>query len=141
MSEEEKKAPETVTEEKKEGSGEEAAVVQKKTDIVKLLSIIPPASELKRKETRIREKRVRVKWDESIPLGQVRINKELAEMLGIKEGDDVEIVIAGRHKFVYKAVIIDEPNRNIVYTNPAEMREEGVADNSIATIRRARGAI
>ncbi len=123
-------------EEKDKNTEEKSAT--KKTDISKLLSIIPPASELRKKETKIREKRVRVKWDESIPLGKIRINKELASMLGINEDDPVEIVIAGRHKFIYTAIIVDEPNRNIVYTNPAEMRERGVSDNSIATIRKHR---
>ncbi len=109
---------------------------QRKIDISKLVSIIPPATELRKRETRIREKRIRVRWDENTPLGSVKIHKELAESLGIKEGNMVEIVVAGRHKFIYKAILVEEGEVNEVYCNPEELRERGVADKSIATVRK-----
>jgi len=117
----------------------EEPVPKKKVDVAKLLSIIPPASELKRRETRLREKRVRVRYGESLPPKTVRLPKQLAEMLGIKEGDLVEIVIAGRHKFMYSAQVVEEGSVNEVYCNPEELRERGVADNSIATVRKHGG--
>ena len=111
--------------------------VTRKVDVTKLISIIPPATELRRKEVKIREKRVRIRWSDELPVGIVKIAKSLAENLGINEGDNVEIVVAGRHKFIYKAVIVDEGNMNEVYCNPEELRERGVADKSITTIRKA----
>ena len=107
-----------------------------KIDVTRLVSIIPPASQLKRREARIREKRIRIRYNESLPQGVVKISKKLAEMLNIKDGDLVDIVVAGRHKFVYKAVIEEGEGVNEVYCNPEELKERGVADNSIATIRR-----
>lgn len=110
--------------------------LKKRIDVTKLLSIIPPASELKRKEVKLKEKRIRVRYNESLPVNTVRLSKQLAQLLGINEGDQVEIVVAGRHKFVYNAIIIDEGNVNEVHCNPEELKERGVADNSIATVRR-----
>ncbi len=123
---------------KKAGTGQEE-VQRKKVDVSKLVSIIPPASELRRKEVRVREKRIRVRYDDALAVGAVKLSKELAKMLGINEGDKVEIVVAGRHKFIYTAVLTDEGGINEVYCNPEELRERGVADNSIATIRKHRG--
>ncbi len=108
----------------------------RKIDVTRLVSIIPPASQLKRREAKIKEKRIRIRYNESLPLGVVKISKKLAEMLNIKNGDLVDIVVAGRHKFVYKAVIEEGEGVNEVYCNPEELKERGVADNSIATIRR-----
>ena len=115
---------------------EDKPVSKKKIDVAKLLSIIPPASELKRKEIKLKEKRIRVRYDESLPPNTIRLSKHLAQLLGINEGDLVEIVVAGRHKFTYNALVIDEGNVNEVHCNPEELKERGVADNSIATIRK-----
>jgi bifunctional DNA-binding transcriptional regulator/antitoxin component of YhaV-PrlF toxin-antitoxin module len=127
----------TTPEEEKGKSGEEKKEeVVKKVDIKKLVSIIPPASELRRKQKVLREKRIRIKYDESLPEGSARVPKDLASMLGIKDGDMIEIVVAGRKKFLFKAEIIEETGTNIVYCYPEELRENGVADNSIATLRK-----
>ncbi len=112
---------------------------QPKIDIKKLVSIVPPASELKKKTKVLKEKRIRIKFDESLPEGASRVPKELAKLLGIEEGDKIEIVVAGRKKFIFTAQIVEEPGVNFVYVYPEELREKGVADNSIATIRRHSG--
>jgi hypothetical protein len=109
---------------------------ERKVDIQKLISIIPPASELRRKETSIREKRVRIRFDESLPPATARLSKSLASMIGVSDGDTIEIVIAGRKKFVFTARVVEEGGENTVYVYPEELREKGVADNSIATVRR-----
>ncbi len=112
---------------------------QPKIDIKKLVSIVPPASELKKKTKVLKEKRIRIKFDESLPEGASKVPKDLARMLGIKEGDKIEIVVAGRKKFIFTALIIEESGVNYVYVYPEELREKGVADNSIATIRKHSG--
>ncbi len=112
---------------------------KKKIDIKKLLSIIPPASELRKKEKKLREKRIRIKFDDTLGEGLAKVPKDLASMLNINEDDKIEIVIAGRKKFVFTAKIIDETGTNIVYVYPEELREKGVADNSIATLRKHMG--
>jgi hypothetical protein len=127
----------TTTPEGEKGKGEEKREeVVRKVDIKKLVSIIPPASELRRKQKVLREKRIRIRYDESLPEGSARVPKDLASMLGIRDGDTIEIVIAGRKKFLFKAEVIEEIGTNIVYCYPEELRENGVADNSIATLRK-----
>jgi len=108
----------------------------KKIDIKKLVSIVPPASELRKREKILREKRIRIRFDESLPEGAAKVPKDLARMLGIKEGDKIEIVVAGRKKFVFTATLIDEEGANLVYVYPEDLREKGVSDNSIATLRK-----
>ncbi|MFZ8791643.1 MAG: hypothetical protein ACO2OS_05125 [Thermosphaera aggregans] len=111
---------------------------QQKPDISKLVSIVPPASELKKKEKTLSEKRLRVKYDESLKEPIAKIPKPIAGMLGIKDGDSVEVVVAGRKKFVFKAVIIESQEENTIYVYPEELKMNGVADNSIATLRKSR---
>lgn len=111
---------------------------QQKPDISKLVSIVPPASELKRKEKILSEKRLRVKYDESLKEPIAKIPKPIAGMLGIKDGDSVEVVVAGRKKFMFKAVIIESQEENTIYVYPEELKINGVADNSIATLRKSR---
>ena len=127
-------------EEKTEKMGEEEEVKSvKRVDVSKLVSIIPPPSELKREEKRITEKRIRIRYDESLQEDQAKLSKELAKFLGISEDDQVEIVVAGRKKFVFKPIVVDELDPNTVMCYPEKLRESGVADNSIATIRKYRG--
>ncbi|ABN70228.1 conserved hypothetical protein [Staphylothermus marinus F1] len=119
-----------------QSANEEKSEPAKKVDVKKLVSIIPPASELRRKQKILREKRIRIKYDDSLPENTAKVPKDLAEALGIKEGDTIEIVIAGKKKFLFKAIIIEEAGTNLVYCYPEELREKGVADNSIATLRK-----
>jgi len=111
---------------------------QQKPDISKLVSIVPPASELKKKEKILSEKRLRVKYDESLKEPIAKIPKPIAGMLGIKDGDSVEVVVAGRKKFMFKAVVIESQEENTIYVYPEELKINGVADNSIATLRKSR---
>lgn len=113
-----------------QGSGE------KKVDIEKLVSIIPPASELFKKEKKLSEKRVRIRYDNSLPGELVKVPSALAKLLDIRENDSVEIVVAGKKKFRYKAILYESQEDNVVYANPSELEKHGVADNSIATIRK-----
>ncbi len=125
--------------EKEKTTQEQQDTKTQKIDIKKLVSIVPPASELRRRQKLLREKRIRIKYDESLPEGAAKIPKDLAKMLGINDGDKIEIVVAGKKKFVFTATIIDETGTNYVYVYPAELEEKGVADNSIATLRKYSG--
>jgi len=105
-----------------------------KPDLSKALSIIPPATSLKESGGKQREKRVKISYDQDVGENAAKVSKKLADELGIS--NKIEIVVAGKKKFVMKAIIdetIDEMNK--VYVNPDIMRNEGVSDNSIATIR------
>jgi len=107
---------------------------KEKPDIKTLVEIIPPAGTLKRKEKKVTEKRIRVRYSNAKE-NQILINKKLAEELGIK--DKAYIVVAGKKRFLFNVVIDDSVPENIVYANTEFMKENGIADNSIATIRKA----
>lgn len=124
-----------------QGSGAEGKE-EKKVDISKLVSIIPPASELMKKEKKLSEKRVRVRIDQSLKDPVARIPSALTSMLGIREGDVVEVVVAGRRKFTFKATVFESQDENVVHVAPRDLNNievlrSGVADNSIATVRRS----
>ncbi|MCE4613151.1 MAG: hypothetical protein F7C07_04900 [Desulfurococcales archaeon] len=105
--------------------------------ISKLLEVIPSASALRARETRLSEKRIRLKYDETLEESQARISPSLARMLGIE--DKIEIVVAGRHRFLFRAIIDENVEENRVHVNPGLMEEHGIADNSIATVRPYKG--
>ena len=109
-----------------------------KPDVSRLLAFIPPASVLKQRQKRITEKRIRIKYDDSLEREQAKINPNLAKELGIE--DLIELSVAGRHRFVLKVIIDDEVEENRVHVNPDLMQENGVADNSIATVRPYKGS-
>ncbi len=128
---EEKKIEEKV-EEKKEEEKE-----KKKIDIKALVALVPPASALKHRETKRVEKRIRLRTKVDVKPTQAKISPKLANELSI--GDKLEIVIAGKKKFVFETVLDENVPENEVWVNVNLMREYGVADNSIATVRAHRG--
>lgn len=121
-----------------ERTPEKEEVKLEKPDVAKLLSIIPPASALRQKQRKMREKRVRLKYDDTLEREQAKINPRLAKELGIT--DLLEITVAGRHRFALRAIIDESVDENRVHVNPDLMEENGIADNSIATVRPYRGS-
>ncbi len=105
--------------------------------IDKILDFIPSASQLKETRKVLREKRVRIRYDDDLDEEEARISSRLARELGIK--DYLEIVVAGKKRFAFKAIIEDDVEENIVYVNGDLMEEHGIADNSIATVRAHKG--
>ena len=118
-------------------SKEEALGIEK-PDVTKLLAAIPPASALKARQKRVAERRIRLRYDDSLNPDEARINPRLAQQLGIS--DKLEITVAGRHRFAFKAIIDEDTPENVIYVNSDLMEEHGIADNSIATVRAYRGS-
>ena len=108
-----------------------------KVDVSKILAVIPPAAELKKEKKTILEKRVRIKFEKSLQKPIARIPVSIANELGVKSGDVVEVVVAGKRKVLLEAEVV-ETNENFVVVYPIELEKQGVSDNSIATIRKAR---
>ncbi len=106
--------------------------------VSKLIDLIPPASALKEARKTLREKRVRIRYDPSVKPDSAKLSSSLASLLGVV--DRIELVVAGRAKFVLNAVVDDSVEPDRVHVNPDVMREEGVSDNSIATVRAYSGA-
>ena len=122
-----------MSEEVKQESGKEE---KKKPDIKSLVAIIPPAHEiLGKKGSRLAEKRVRIRHKPDVKPQYAKINPKLAEDLGIKEY--LEIVVARRHKLVFKALLDEQVPELEVWCNDELLRDKGIADNSIATIRKS----
>jgi hypothetical protein len=108
---------------------------KKKVDIKALAALVPPASALRQRSSKIREKRIRVRWSDVSP-EKAKINPQLAEELGI--GDRLEIAVSGK-KFVFNAIKDDKIPLNEVYTNEELMKTHGISDNTIAAVRAYRG--
>ncbi len=107
--------------------------------ISRLIDIIPPASALKETRKVLKEKRIRIKYDPSVKPDSAKLNSSLAKVLNVT--DKIELVVAGRAKFVLNAVVDDGIEADRVHVNPDVMRREGVSDNSIATIRAYSGTL
>ncbi len=84
-------------------------------------------------EMQRRERRLRLRRKENIPYGQARMNPEMMNELNISS--EIEVVIAGKKKYRFIVVPLDSVPRNEVWCNAEELREHGIADNTIATIR------
>jgi hypothetical protein len=115
-------------------TGENTVEQKKEKDIKSLLAVIPPASALKGGVKKIQEKRIRIRYG-NVKESFIKISSALAEDLGISE--KAYVVVGGKKRFLLNVIIDDNLPANEVYANPDLLRENGIADNSIATIRRA----
>jgi hypothetical protein len=120
--------------EKAEEEVHEEEKPQEKMDLKRLLAVIPPPSEvLSRKRQGIKEKRIRLLYDSNISEEEARISPFLARELGAKEY--VEVSVAGKKRFRLKVNIDENISPDYVYVNSELMKKNGVANNSICTIR------
>jgi len=116
--------------------GEKTAEEGKKRDIKALVAIIPPATQLRRREgSRVKEKRIRVRLKPDVKEGELHVSPSLAQELGIK--DAAELSVPGKKKMQFKAVLNESVPANEVWANEEVMKERGIADNTLATVRGA----
>lgn len=104
-----------------------------KKDIKSLVAIIPPPQSFSAKQSKPKEKRIRLRYSNLVKHDELRIPKALADELGIK--DVVHVVVAGRKTLDLKAVIDDKLPPTEVLGNPELMKSKGIADNSVVTVR------
>jgi len=109
--------------------------VEQKLDLKKLLAVVPPPHMLRSDKKQIKEKRVKLRFDESLDQDQAKISPQLARELGISEA--LEITVAGKKRFRFRAVVDSNIPPDVVFVNPERVKPQGVADNSMCTIRRA----
>ena len=119
------------------GGEEELKPDKPRVPISKLVELVPSPSALKGEKRARSEARIRIRYDPTLEPEQARISERLARELGITE--KLEIVVAGRHRFAFKAIVNEEAEYGRVYVNPDLMEEHGIADNSIATVRSYKG--
>ncbi len=106
----------------------------KKKDVKQLVAVIPPASQLMMKGGgKVKEKRVRLRLRKEVPENELHISPALLKYLEIKGG--IEVSVAGKKRFRFKAVESEQVPENEVWANEALMKENGIADNSLVTVR------
>ncbi|MDT7865255.1 MAG: hypothetical protein RQ922_05190 [Thermoproteota archaeon] len=81
-----------------------------------------------------KERRLRIKISESVKEGKLSINPTTAQELGIS--DKVEIVVGGKKRLVLDAILSSETPPDQVFINPDFAKSFGIANNTIATIRK-----
>jgi len=82
---------------------------------------------------KVRERRLRIRRRDGVPRGQARMNPRAMEYLGIR--DRVEVVVGGKKKLLFTVLPLETVPENEVWCNADELRELGVADNTIAAVR------
>jgi len=80
------------------------------------------------------EKRLRIRQRDDVERGMAKLNPKTMEYLGIR--DFVEVVIAGKKRLRFRALALEGVPEGEVWANAQELRERGVADRTIATVRR-----
>jgi hypothetical protein len=84
--------------------------------------------------SKVPEKRLRIRRIEGVDEGMAKMNSSMMKQLQIT--DKIEVVIAGKRKCILTVIADDKVPEREVWANPAQMASLGIADNSIATIRR-----
>ncbi len=81
------------------------------------------------------EKRLRIRSRTDVSDGSSKMNAKMAQTLGV--GEEIEAVVAGKSKGTWKASQSESVPSNEVWMNSDELKAKGIADNTIATIRKA----
>ncbi len=84
----------------------------------------------------IQERRLRIRSHEDVVLGSSKINPQTAQQLGIQ--DEIETVVAGKSRGNWKTAHAESVPQNEVWLNSDEMKTKGLADNTIATVRKSK---
>ena len=80
------------------------------------------------------EKRLRLRRRDENDKGIGKLNTSTMKFLQFSE--KIEIVVAGKKKMELKALSLPDIPENEVWINTDEMKLLGLADNSIATVRK-----
>ncbi len=100
-----------------------------------MVSVVPSPQSLRAKESKVKEKRIKLRYNEGVKEDEIHISKKLADELGIK--DFLYVAVPGRKSMKFKAVIRDDVPYNEVWGHPDIMKLRGIADNSVVTVRGA----
>lgn len=84
-----------------------------------------------------KQKRMRLRHRIEVERGKSYLNPDTMNFLEVEDGQEIEIVVAKKKKFRNVVFSKSEVPINEVWMNPDELQEKGIADNSIATVRKA----
>jgi len=106
----------------------------KKRDVKQLVAVIPPASQILSKGGgKSKERRIRLRLKPNVDSKELYLSPQLLKELNIKK--EVEISVAGKKRLRFKAVENEEVPPNEVWGNEGFLKERGIADNSLVTVR------
>ena len=80
------------------------------------------------------EKRIRIRSRDDVIAGNSKMSSKMAEQLGVS--DDVEAIVSGKWKGQWKVALVESVPANEIWMNGEELKAKGIADNTIATIRK-----
>ena len=83
----------------------------------------------------VKERRLRLRRKDNVIEGSARMNPKTIEELEIKKS--IEVVIGGKKKLYFNVLPLEDVPINEVWCNEEELRANGVADNTIATVRKS----
>ncbi len=79
------------------------------------------------------ERRLRLRRRNDVGRGLAKMNPKMMQELGIT--DTLEVVIAGKKRYRFRVLSDENVPEREVWCNDEELREYGIADNTIATCR------
>ncbi|MGB9730195.1 MAG: hypothetical protein ACP5GU_08545 [Thermoprotei archaeon] len=82
---------------------------------------------------KVPERRLRIRRKESVKPGKAHINP--TTMKDLKIINRVEIVLVGKRRFIFDSVEDSNVPTHEVWINSDDAKTNGIADNSIATVR------
>lgn len=85
---------------------------------------------------KVPERRLRVRRKENVKPGKAHINP--TTMKDLKITNKVEIVLVGKRRFTFESVEDSTVPSHEIWINNDDAKTNGIADNSIATVRAER---
>ncbi|MHA1237718.1 MAG: hypothetical protein ACTSSJ_00490 [Candidatus Odinarchaeia archaeon] len=82
------------------------------------------------------EKRMRLRKKPNVKPGEAYLLKETMKELGVKSGEEIEIVVS-KKRFRFIAKESGEPNGREVWLSEEEMHKKGLQDETISSVRKA----
>lgn len=79
------------------------------------------------------ERRLRIRRREEVAKGVAKMNPKMMKLLGVTSS--LEVVIAGKRRYRFKVLSNENVPEKEVWCNAEELREYGIADNTVATCR------
>ncbi len=81
----------------------------------------------------VKERRLRLRRRDDVIQGYAKMNPKTMEELQIE--NKIEVVIGGKKKLYFNVMSFEEVPFNEVWCNEDELRVNGIADYTIATVR------
>lgn len=106
-----------------------------KLSVKELLRVVPPPQVLREEKRKtVSEKRVRVKYMDTVKEGFIGINPRLANLLNIESYAEISVK---NKRLRFQVVILEDLPEDVIAGNSEELKRNGIADGSLVVVRRA----